>query len=76
MTHFLTDDGLKFEANSPEEILGVLHSFSYAPERDDHKFMLSYAARVWDGRGLALATDDPQLFVTSLLKHGLLKEIK
>lgn len=76
MMLYETNDGQKFYAKSPEELVGLLRAASMAPAIDDHRFMEETATRAKVQTGTAVDPDDPKAFVDGLIASGLLRVVE
>jgi hypothetical protein len=72
----MTNDEVKFEANSPTEVVAWLRADSRTQVTSDAAYMADTAERVKAQMGLTIPTDSADEFVLALLKQGLLRRLK
>lgn len=72
--HYMTNDGERFEASTPLEVIHHLRSSMWLKSDATHEeFMRDMAERVREQTGTQLDTSTVENFVTTLVATGLLK---
>lgn len=69
-----TEDGTVLRGETAAEIVQQLHQLSFAPERDDFKWMEQTAHRAWQLTNVAVRWGTPEAFLADMIAAGLLTE--
>ena len=73
---YMTNDGERYAASSPEELVSQLHDASYAPAKSDAEFMRQMAERAKAVTGSDVRHSSAEEFVGDLIAVGWMKAVE
>ena len=68
------NDGTLYKADTPKELVRIMHETSFAPAEDDETWMEEVAKRTWQQTGTPVRFGTAREFIEDLIHIGLMKE--